>query len=84
MVGDIALGEHQCAPRDQHYAFIRATSDSRRKVALAFVRDVDSDHGEVAIVKFQDVGATSERDRALTIQVGIGSEAFQDHAGISL
>jgi len=78
-VGNVALGVHQEIAWQTDNPFIRATTGRSRQLGSGGIRDVDADHGKIAIFKLPNVWATPAADSVGSIFMRVRTDAFKKH-----
>ena len=78
-VGDVAFGVYQQVARQPDDSFIRAATRRGRQLGDGGSRDVDANHGEVAIFKFPNVRAAIAGGRFRTTGVRIRAKSVEEH-----
>ena len=77
-VGDVGLGEDEGPAGDADHPFVRAAAGVGGEVAGGG-GDVDADHGEVAGLEFEDVGAPFQSGRGQPARMRIGTKTTNEH-----
>jgi hypothetical protein len=79
VVWNIVLRTHEHFARYANHTFIEATSGRWEHVGFRFFGDVDPDYSEIACFEFENVRATGQGCRALSVCVRVLSNASYKH-----
>ena len=76
-VGNVLLGVHQKTARQTDNPLIRPATGGGWQFRGGGIRDVNADHGEIAVGELPDVRATATADRLCSILMRVRADAFK-------